>query len=315
MKNFALIGVGGYIAPRHLEAIKNTGNNLVASLDKNDSVGILDSFFPKSSFFTEFERFDRYLEKIRHKNGEKVDYVSICSPNYLHDAHCRFALRIGADAICEKPLVLNPWNVDALQELEREYGKKIYSILQLRLHSAITSLKSRIETDTPDKIYDIDLTYITSRGPWYEVSWKGDIKKSGGVTCNIGIHFFDMLLWIFGAAKTSIIHRYDTKGAAGYIELERARVRWYLSLDKNDLPHAAVEKGLPTYRSITIEGEELEFSGGFTELHTISYEGILSGKGFGLSDVRPSIELVSNMRTAPVEKGKGELHPYLEGRK
>jgi UDP-N-acetyl-2-amino-2-deoxyglucuronate dehydrogenase len=311
---YALIGVGGYIAPRHLMAIKETGGELIASLDRNDSVGILDSYFPNSKFFTEFERFDRYLEKLRHNNGNKVDYVSICSPNYLHDAHCRFALRIGADAICEKPLVLNPWNVDALQDLESEHKKKIYSILQLRLHPGIIALKSKIDSKPADKTYDIDLTYITSRGPWYDVSWKGDIKKSGGITCNIGIHFFDMLIWIFGAVKTSIIHHYETKVAAGYMELERARVRWYLSLDKSDLPDLAQEKGLPTYRSITIEGEELEFSGGFTDLHTLSYQEILKGKGFGLSEVKPSIKLVSDIRNAAIEIDKGEYHPNLKGK-
>jgi UDP-N-acetyl-2-amino-2-deoxyglucuronate dehydrogenase len=311
MKRFALIGAGGYIAPRHLKAIKNTGNDLVAAVDKNDSVGVLDSYFMSARFFTEFERFDRHIEKLRRKNDSAVDYVSICSPNYLHDAHCRFALRIGADAICEKPLVLNPWNVDALAELEQEHGKKINTILQLRLHPAIINLKNRIDS-VDGRIHDIDLTYITSRGPWYQTSWKGDTHKSGGIACNIGIHFFDMLMWIFGETKRSIVHKLDTNCASGYLELEKANVRWYLSLDRKDLPENAIREGKSTFRSITVDGEELEFSGGFTDLHTQSYEQILAGKGFGLCDVRPSIKLVSDIRNEPLGEIKGEYHPYLK---
>ncbi|RKY10382.1 MAG: oxidoreductase [Planctomycetota bacterium] len=311
MKKFALMGVGGYIAPRHIEAINNTGNDLVAALDKNDSVGILDRYFMKTRFFTEFERFDRHLEKLR-RNGTPVDYVSICSPNYLHDAHCRFAMRIEADAICEKPLVLNPWNIDALQELESEHQKKINTILQLRLHPNIIELKNKIDNASGDHIYDIDLTYITSRGPWYQTSWKGDVSKSGGVANNIGIHFFDMLLWIFGGVKTNAVHRFDTTRAAGYLELKKARVRWYLSLEKEDLPHDAQQKGQPTYRSITIDGREIEFSGGFTDLHTRSYEEILAGRGFGLAEVRPSIQLVSDIRNSDISTSKADGHPYLK---
>ena len=312
MKQFALIGAGGYIAPRHLKAIKATGNDLLAALDRNDSVGVLDGYFPDATFFTEFERFDRHLEKLRRKHGTAVDYISICSPNYLHDAHCRFALRIGADAICEKPLVLNPWNVDALAELESESGRNIYTILQLRLHPAIVELKQAIAAGPRDRIHDIDLTYITSRGPWYQVSWKGDVHKSGGIATNIGIHFFDMLLWIFGGVKANVVHRFETTAAAGYLELERARGRWFLSLDRNDLPAEVRQAGQSTYRSITVDDKELEFSGGFADLHIQSYEAILAGRGFGLSEVRPSIEVVADIRSAPVRQDAGQCHPYLK---
>ncbi len=311
MKKFALIGVGGYIAPRHIQAIKNTGNDLIAALDKSDSVGVLDRYFMGTRFFTEFERFDRYLEKLRRKEGFAVDYVSICSPNYLHDAHCRFALRIGADAICEKPLVLNPWNVDALQELEEEQNKKINTILQLRLHPTIAELKQKMDKSSDDHVYDIDLTYITSRGPWYQVSWKGDISKSGGIANNIGIHFFDMLLWIFGGIKSNVVHKFDMTRAAGFLELEKARVRWYLSLNKEDLPLNVQQKGQATYHSISIDGKEIEFSEGFTDLHTRSYEEILAGRGYGLSEVRPSIQLVADIRNSAISEIKGEYHPYL----
>lgn len=310
MKTFALIGVGGYIAPRHIQAIKNTGNELVAAVDKNDSVGVLDKYFMNTRFFTEFERFDRHLEKLR-RNGTPVDYVSICSPNYLHDAHCRFALRIGANAICEKPLVLNPWNVDALQELESEHKKKINTILQLRLHPAIKELKAQMDASSGDHIYDMDLTYITSRGPWYQVSWKGDIAKSGGIANNIGIHFFDMLMWIFGEVKKNIVHKFDTTRAAGFLELQKARVRWYLSLDCQELPAEIKQKGQATYRSILMDGKEIEFSEGFTDLHTRSYEEILAGRGFGLAEVRPSIQLVADIRNTPLSELKGDYHPYL----
>lgn len=297
MKNFALIGVAGFIAPRHLKAIKETGNNLVAALDKFDQVGVLDSYFPKADFFTEFERFDRHLDKLR-RQGVKMDYVSICTPNYLHDSHIRFALRQHADAICEKPLVLNPWNVDALAEIEKETGNKIYTILQLRLHPSIIALKNKIVAGDPNKIYDIDLSYITSRGNWYQISWKGDNAKSGGVATNIGIHFFDMLLWIFGSLKKSTVTRQSEHTAEGFLELERARVKWMLSIDATTLPKSVQEKGQRTYRSIRIEGEEIEFSEGFTDLHTRSYEEILKGNGFGINDARASIELVHTIRNA-----------------
>ena len=311
MKKFGLIGVSGYIAPRHIEAIRNTGNDLVVALDKHDSAGILDRYFMGTRFFTEFERFDRHLEKLR-RDGNPVDYVSICSPNYLHDAHCRFAMRIEADAICEKPLVLNPWNIDALQELESEHKKKINVILQLRLHPTIAELKNKIDSTSGDHIYDIDLTYITSRGPWYQASWKGDMSKSGGIANNIGIHFFDMLIWIFGDIKSNVVHKFDTTRAAGYLELQKARVRWYLSLEKEDLPLDVLHKGQSTYRSITVDSKEIEFSTGFTDLHTRSYEEVLAGRGFGLSETRPSIQLVSDIRNSHISITVGEPHPFLK---
>lgn len=297
MKKFALIGVAGFVAPRHLKAIKETGNTLVAALDKFDQVGILDSYFPGANFFTEFERFDRHIDKLK-RQGEKIDYVSICTPNYLHDSHIRFALRHQADAICEKPLVLNPWNVDALEEIERETGRKVYTILQLRHHQSIIDLKNKIEKGDPKKIYDIDLSYITSRGSWYQISWKGDNSKSGGVATNIGIHFFDMLLWIFGKVKGMKVIRQNEHTAEGVLELERARVKWMLSIDASTLPQSALDKGQRTFRSIRLEGEEIEFSEGFTDLHTKSYHEILKGNGFGLADARPSIELVHAIRNA-----------------
>jgi UDP-N-acetyl-2-amino-2-deoxyglucuronate dehydrogenase len=308
---FALIGVGGYIAPRHLRAIKETGNELVAAMDKNDSVGVLDAYTTEARFFTEFERFDRHLEKLRRKPGQAVDYVSICSPNYLHDAHVRFALRIGAHAICEKPLVLNPWNVTALDEIAAEHDRKINTILQLRLHPAIIELKQRIDQAPPDKVHDIDLTYITTRGYWYLASWKGDLTKSGGIATNIGVHFFDMLTWVFGPVKQNLVHLHEPTRAAGYLELERGRVRWYLSLDRADLPKEP-EPGKPaTYRAIVVDGEEVEFSEGFTDLHVESYRRILAGEGFATSEVMPSIEIVSAIRSAmPIGK-TGEYHPML----
>lgn len=310
MKRFALIGVGGYIAPRHLKAIRDTRNVLVAALDKNDSVGILDSFSTDADFFTEFERFDRHLEKLRHA-GRGVDYVSICSPNYLHDAHVRFALRIGADAICEKPLVLNPWNVASLEESEKETGRCISTILQLRLHPSVVALKSSIDAMPKDKVYDVDLTYITSRGHWYLVSWKGDINKSGGIATNIGVHFFDMLSWIFGQVKRNIVHVIEPTRAGGLLEFDRARIRWFLSLDCNDLP-IPPEPGKPgTHRSITVDGKEVEFSGGFSDLHTQSYGRILDGKGFTLQDVLPSIQIVSDIRSAKPAGLRGDYHPML----
>jgi len=314
MKRFALIGAGGYIAERHLRAIKDTGNILAVALDKSDSVGILDRYFPDADFFTEFERFDRHLEKLRRKDLG-VDYISICSPNYLHDAHIRFALRIKAEAVCEKPLVLNPWNITALKEAEEEAGRKIHVILQLRLHPAIIALKQQIEQMPKDKIFDIDLTYITSRGHWYMASWKGDISKSCGVATNIGIHFFDMLSWIFGPVKNNVVHIHESKRAAGFLELERGRVRWFLSLNKEDLPFEPQEGKPMTYRSITVDGEEIEFSGGFSDLHTESYRQIFAGKGFGLQDAMTSIEIVSAIRNAEPIGLTGDYHPLLTGKK
>lgn len=297
MKNFALIGVAGYIAPRHLQAIRDTKNNLLAALDKFDNVGVIDSYFPDAHFFTEFERFDRHLDKLQRKEV-KIDYVSICTPNYLHDSHIRFALRHRADAICEKPLVLSPWNVDALSEIEKETGKRVYTILQLRLHPSIIALREKILNGPKDKIYDVDLSYITSRGNWYKISWKGDVAKSGGVATNIGIHFFDMLIWVFGAVRKSNVKTLNEDSASGFLELERARVNWMLSINADHLPQEAKAKGKRTYRSLKLEDQEIEFSDGFTDLHTLSYQEILKGNGFGLEDARPSIELTYEIRNA-----------------
>ncbi len=296
MKNFALIGAAGFIAPRHLKAIKETGNRLVAALDKFDSVGIMDSYFPEASFFVEFERFDRHIEKLR-RNGQNIDFLSVCSPNYLHDAHIRFGLRQGASVICEKPLVLNPWNVEALAKLQEETGGQIFNILQLRLHPDIIALKEKVSKSPADKVFDVDLAYITSRGNWYYTSWKGDVSKSGGIATNIGIHFFDMLIWIFGKVKENVVHIHLHDRAGGYLELERARVRWFLSINDQTLPSNARDKKQRTYRSITVEGAELEFSDGFTDLHTKSYEAILNGQGFHVMDALPSISLVHDIRT------------------
>lgn len=313
-KNFALIGAGGYIAPRHLQAIRDTGNKLVAALDKSDSVGILDRYFDNVSFFIEFERFDRHAEKLRRMSEEqRIHYVSICTPNYLHDSHIRFALRIGADAICEKPLVLNPWNLDALALMEEETGRKIYNILQLRVHPAIVALKEKIALEPSGKKYNIDLTYITSRGNWYDVSWKGDIEKSGGVATNIGIHFFDMLMWVFGEVKLIHVDYKDEHKIGGYLELARANVRWFLSLDKSDLPQEACAQGKTTYRSLTMDGEEIEFSDGFTELHTMVYRDILAGKGFGIEDARASINLAYQIRHSQPVGVNGHSHPFFKG--
>lgn len=313
MKNFAIIGVGGYIAPRHLKAIKDTDNNLVAATDPFDSVGILDRYFYDVNYFKEFERFDRHIEKLRRANdGQAVDYVSICSPNYLHDAHIRFALRVGASAICEKPLVLNPWNIDALAEIEEESNQKIYNILQLRVHPAIIALKEKVQKANKKEKYDIDLTYITSRGKWYFYSWKGDMPKSGGVATNIGIHFFDMLSWIFGPVQANEVHVQDEKKAGGFLELENANVRWFLSLDKNDLPQQAVSEGKPTFRSILVEGEEIEFSGGFTDLHTVVYQDLLNGAGFGIKDAYNSVKIAHDIRVAkPSGVDADKSHPLL----
>lgn len=295
MKNFAIIGVAGYVAPRHLQAIKETNNRLVAALDKSDTVGIIDSYFPQADFFTEFERFDRHLDKLKRK-GSKIDYVSICTPNYLHDAHIRFALRQGASAICEKPLVLNPWNVDALAEIEKETGEKINTILQLRLHPSIIALRNKIINTPKEQVFDINLQYITSRGRWYHISWKGDITKSGGIATNIGIHFFDMLIWIFGSVTQINVTTMQSDHAAGTIYLKRANVNWFLSINQDHLPNHVKALGKKTFRSLTIADEEIEFSDGFSELHKKSYEEILKGNGFNLNDARPSIQLVHDLR-------------------
>lgn len=295
MKNFALIGAAGYIAPRHMQAIKATGNNLVAALDKHDSVGILDSYFPECDFFTEFERFDRHLDKLKRK-GIKIDFVSICSPNYLHDSHIRFALRHGADAICEKPLVLNPWNLDALAEIERETRRKIYTILQLRLHPSIIALREKIKNGPKNKVYEVDLTYVTSRGNWYLHSWKGDISKSGGIATNIGIHFFDMLIWVFGDVAEYKVEKLNNVKASGVLKLEHANVKWELSIDYEDIPEGIKSLGRRTYRSLRLEGEEVEFSEGFGDLHIESYRKILINAGFVLDDTMKSIKLVQEIR-------------------
>ena len=306
-KKFAIIGVGGYIAIRHLKAIRETGNVLLASLDPSDSVGVIDSYFPDSHFFVEFERFDRHVDKLR-RSGVQLDYVSICSPNYLHDSHIRFALRSGANAICEKPLVLNPWNIEALSEIEKEYNKRIYNILQLRLHPVLINLKKQVDQGPAGIVHDLDLTYITSRGNWYYTSWKGDIHKSGGVATNIGIHFFDMLTWMFGNVKKEVVHLLQPNKASGYLELEKARVRWFLSIDYNDLPDQAKQKGLRTYRSIVMDNTEVEFSEGFTDLHTKSYEDILEGRGFGLRESQTAIEIAYRIRNATPVGLKGDYH-------
>lgn len=307
MTNFALIGAAGYIAPRHMKAIKAVGGDLKVAFDPNDSVGVIDSWFPQASFFTEFERFDRFVDKSRRR-GQRIDYVSICSPNYLHDAHIRFGLRSDADVICEKPLVLNPWNIDGLAEIEKESGRKINTILQLRLHPSIIALKEKIAAS--NKRHSVDLTYITSRGRWYHASWKGDTSKSGGVATNIGVHFFDMLAFVFGDLKTQAASLRDDNRAGGMLFYEKADVRWFLSVDSDDLPEHVKGKKT-TFRSITCDGEEIEFSDGFTDLHTRSYEEILAGKGYGLDDVRASIEVVSQFRNAPLMT-LGDQHPFVQ---
>lgn len=297
MKNFALIGAGGYIAPRHMRAIKDTGNNLVAALDKHDSVGILDSYFPNADFFTEFERFDRHVEKLK-RQGVPTNFVSVCSPNYLHDSHIRFGLRVGADVICEKPVVLNPWNVDALMEIEKETDRQIFTILQLRLHPAIIALKEKIDALPEGKTHQIDLTYITSRGNWYNTSWKGDIEKSGGIATNIGVHFFDMLMWIFGDVKENKVTKLTSLSAAGHLTLEKASVNWMLSIDADELPEQVKKAGLRIFRTLNIDGDSFEFSDGFTELHTRSYEEIIAGRGFRISETRKSIQVVHDIRNS-----------------
>jgi UDP-N-acetyl-2-amino-2-deoxyglucuronate dehydrogenase len=313
MSNFSLIGAAGYIAPRHMKAIKETGNSLIAAMDPNDSVGIIDTYFPDADFFTEFERFERHIEKLRRMKSDKmIDFVSICSPNFLHDSHIRFALRSGANAICEKPIVLNPWNIDALKEIEKDSGKKIYTILQLRLHPTILSLKKKVEESESDRVFDVDLTYITSRGNWYNYSWKGDEQKSGGVSTNIGVHFYDMLHFIFGQVKENIIHYKDEKTASGYLEFERARVRWFLSVNSEYLPLQNKLNGQRTFRSITIDNDEIEFSEGFTDLHTEIYKDILDGNGFGLEENLVAIQTVHEIRISKPIGLKGNFHPYLK---
>jgi UDP-N-acetyl-2-amino-2-deoxyglucuronate dehydrogenase len=312
-KNFALIGASGYIAPRHMKAIKETGNDLVAALDPYDGIGIMDSNFPDASFFTEFERFDRFVDKWHRDSGKRIDFVSICSPNYLHDSHIRFALRNGADAISEKPLVLNPWNIDQLKVLENETGQKVNNILQLRLHPSIIALKEKVALElkeNPNKVYDIDLTYLTSRGKWYFVSWKGDEEKSGGIASNIGVHFYDMLCWIFGEVQENIVHLKKADANAGSLKLKNANVRWFLSVNIDYIPEEIKLRGLTTYRSITVDKEEIEFSGGFADLHTRSYEEILKGNGFGLDEAYGSINTVSTIRNLEPIGLKGEYHPF-----
>ena len=312
MKNFALIGAAGYVAPRHMKAIKDTNNNLVAAFDKGDSVGIIDSYFPNADFFVEFERFDRHIEKLKYEKNTFLDYVSICSPNYLHDAHIRFALRSAADAICEKPLVLNPWNIDKLKKVEDNTGKKIYNILQLRVHPSIIALREKVANSKKDSKFEVDLTYLTSRGHWYYTSWKGDVTKSGGIATNIGVHFYDMLSWVFGDVKENIVHIYEKDRVAGYLEFENARVRWFLSINAEYLPIEIRQQGQTTYRSITIDGKELEFSGGFKDLHTMVYKDILNGKGYGLEAAKTAIEIVHDIRNANPVGLKGEFHKLLK---
>jgi UDP-N-acetyl-2-amino-2-deoxyglucuronate dehydrogenase len=316
IKKFALIGAAGYIAPRHMKAISETGNDLVAAFDPNDSVGVIDSYFPEAQFFTEFERFDRHVDKLkRARTGTEIDYISVCSPNYLHDSHMRFALRSGADVICEKPLVLNPWNIDGLLEIEQDSGHKVNTILQLRLHPAIIALRNKVRANSSANLkYDVDLTYITSRGNWYLQSWKGDEKKSGGIATNIGVHFFDMLHFIYGDLQENIVHLNTPTKAAGYLEYQHARVRWFLSLEVNDVPKAEREQGKRTFRALTANGESVEFSDGFTDLHTKSYHEILAGRGFGLEENRVAVETVSQIRTSQITKDRERMHPFCVGR-
>ena len=311
MKNFAIIGVGGYIAPRHLKAIKDTGNNLLSAYDRFDSVGIMDSYFPDASFFTEQELFDRHNAKLQ-RTENRLDYVTVCTPNYLHDSHTRYGLRLGCDVICEKPIVLNPWNIDALEKMEQETGHNVYTILQLRLHDSIVALKKKIDEGPKDKVYDVDLTYITSRGLWYYTSWKGDVHKSGGVATNIGVHFYDMLSWIFGPVQENIVHVASHDRVAGFLRLQNARVRYFLSINAEHLPANAVQGEKRTYRTIMIDGEEFEFSQGFTELHTKSYEKILAGEGFRVSEARNCINIVHTIRNAAPVGLKGDYHPMAK---
>ena len=311
MKNFALIGAAGYIAPRHMKAIKDTSNDLLAAYDPYDGVGIMDSHFPEADYFTEFERFDRHIDRLK-RNNSKIDFVSICSPNYLHDSHIRFGLRSGADVICEKPIVLNPWNIDALQEAERNSGQNVYTILQLRHHEAIKALKKKVEEGPSNKIYDIDLTYLTSRGKWYYTSWKGDLEKSGGIATNIGVHFYDMLTWVFGGFKSQTVHLHTHDRASGVMHLQRANVRWFLSINYDVIPEKEKSEGKRTYRSITVDGEEIEFSQGFTELHTVSYDAILRGKGYRIGDTREAIQIVHDIRHSDPIGLKDDYHPLAK---
>jgi UDP-N-acetyl-2-amino-2-deoxyglucuronate dehydrogenase len=313
--NFALFGAAGFVAPRHLKAIYDTGNRLVAAMDPHDSVGILDSYFPEASFFTEAERFDRHLEMLRRKSDdERVHYLSICSPNYLHDAHIRLAFRLNADAICEKPMVIKPWNLDALQELEAETGQRVYSVLQLRLHPTLISLKKQLEATSNRERAEVVLTYITRRGLWYHYSWKGDEEKSGGLAMNIGIHFFDFLIWLFGGVQKATVQINQKDKLAGVLELEWARVRWFLSIDAEDLPESYRAAGKHAYRSITINGEELELSEGFTNLHTRVYEEVLNGNGYGIDDVRPAIQLVHDLYRMELTTSAVDAHPFLKSK-
>jgi UDP-N-acetyl-2-amino-2-deoxyglucuronate dehydrogenase len=313
--NFALIGVGGFVAPRHLKAIHDTGHKLVAAVDKNDSVGVLDRYFPDAEFFVEIERFDRFLDKRRRgPEADRIQYVSVCSPNYLHDAHMRMALRAGADVLCEKPLVINPWNLDALEQIEQETGQRVYTVLQLRLHPTLIALKQRLDAQPAGTKADVSLTYVTHRGPWYDISWKGAQEKSGGVAMNIGIHFFDLIGWLFGRVESTVTHLSNSRQMSGVLELERARVSWYLSVERDDLPAGYLEAGRPAFRSLTLNGEEVEFSEGFTDLHTRVYEEMLAGRGYGIADARPSIELVHQIRHAeitPAADHSALVHPYL----
>jgi len=312
--NFALTGVAGYVAPRHLQAIKDVGGRLVAALDPHDSVGVLDRFWPDAAFFTEFERFDRHIEKLRRGPADgRVHYVSICAPNHLHDAHIRFALRVGADAICEKPLVLNPWNLDALEEIEAETGRRVNTVLQLRLHPQLMELKARLGAESSSRRHEVELTYVTTRGGWYDVSWKGSDERSGGIATNIGIHLFDLLLWLFGEVQESSVHLHDPRRMAGALELERAHVRWFLSTEIADLPRRPEPGGRTTHRSISVDGQEVEFSDGFADLHTRVYEEMLAGRGFGIAAARPSITLSSQIRRTPPAADPGRQHPLVKG--
>ncbi len=306
--NFALIGAAGFVAPRHMRAVRDNGHTLLAAYDPNDSVGVMDSYFPDADFFTEFERFDRHCEKLK-RQGTRIDYVSVCSPNYLHDAHIRFGLRLDADVICEKPVVLNPWNVEALQEMERETGRKVYTILQLRLHPAIRALREQVRSSPTPAVREVELTYITSRGKWYYASWKGDPNRSGGIATNIGIHFFDMLRWVFGPVRENIVHLNTHDRASGFLLLERARVRWFLSIHPGALPEEVRAKGGHTFRSLRMDGVEIEFSDGFTDLHTLSYRDIFEGKGFGLEEAGTAVGIVHDIRKASPEGPRGDCHP------
>lgn len=311
MKNFAIIGVGGYVAPRHLKAIYETGNVLLSAYDRCDSVGVLDSYFPQTAFFTEQELFDRHNSRLKER-GQALDYVSVCTPNYLHDAHTRYGLRLGADVICEKPVVLNPWNIDALEKVEQETGHSAYTILQLRLHPSVRELRKKVLEGPKDKVYNVDLTYITSRGHWYYASWKGDERKSGGVATNIGVHFYDMLGWIFGPVEKNVVHVKSHDRVAGYLEFRQARVRYFLSINADHLPQEAKQQNLRTYRTIKVDGEAFEFSQGFTELHTLSYDKILAGEGFRIGEAKNCIQIVHDIRNAQPIGLQGDFHPMAK---